>query len=143
MKSQKGITMMSLVIYVASFMLITGIVGTITTYFYNNMKIMDANIGSNAEYNKLNLYMAKLVKEKGTIIYKYDEDDGEYITFENGDKRNTFVKLGDILYYNNIKLCSNVDDFDVKVETDTGKPVVKVLFQVSGTVFSTQYVISN
>ena len=54
MKSQKGVTMLALVIYVASFMLITGIVGAITTYFYNNIKLIDTNIATNSEYNKLN-----------------------------------------------------------------------------------------
>lgn len=145
MKSQKGVTMLSLVIYVASFVLVAGIVGTITTYFYNNMKIIDTNIGSSSEYNKLNLYFIKQTKTDGVSIDSYNSSDSadKYITFLQADgTKNTFVKLGDILYYNNIKLCSNVEDFKTEVDTSTGKTIVKVFFKVSGTAFSTNYVLN-
>ena len=41
MKSNKGIAMVSLVIYVASFLVITTLVGTISTYFYNNINLVN------------------------------------------------------------------------------------------------------
>ena len=44
MKANKGIAMISLVIYVASFLVITTIVGTISTYFYNNMNLIDSSV---------------------------------------------------------------------------------------------------
>lgn len=139
MKSQKGVTMVTLVIYVSSFVLITGIVGAITTYFYNNMKLMDVNISSNAEYNKLNLYMANKTHKDGVQILKYGED---YITFlELDGSKNTFVRKGDILYYNTYKLCGNVEDFKVSVDDSTAKTVLSVLFKVSGTSYTTKYVI--
>ena len=46
MKSQKGITMLSLVIYVASFLAVTGVVAAITTFFYNNIKVINTDMGS-------------------------------------------------------------------------------------------------
>ena len=49
MKANKGIAMISLVIYVASFLVITTIVGTISTYFYNNMNLIDSSVWSSAE----------------------------------------------------------------------------------------------
>lgn len=147
MKSQKGVTMLALVIYVASFMMITGIVGAITTYFYNNMKLIDTNISTSSEYNKLNLYMAKYTKDENYNILKYDETDGKYITFEglspadNSLQKYTFVKLGDILYLNQAKLCTNVDEFKVSIDSSTGKDVLKVFFKVDGTAYSTEYVL--
>ena len=59
MKANKGIAMISLVIYVASFLVITTIVGTISTYFYNNMNLIDSSVGSSAEYTKLNFIKRK------------------------------------------------------------------------------------
>ena len=56
LKSQKGVTMISLMLYVASFAAITLVVGGITTFFYSNMQVLDDSIGSNSGYNKLNLY---------------------------------------------------------------------------------------
>lgn len=149
MKSQKGVTMLALVIYVASFMMITGIVGAITTYFYNNMKLIDTNISTSSEYNKLNLYMAKYTKDEDYEIIKYDETDGKYITFEGPSpadgslNKYTFVQPSgsDILYLNQTKLCSNVDEFKVSIDSSTGKDVLKVFFKVEGTAFSTEYVL--
>ena len=82
MKSNKGIAMLSLVIYVASFLVITMLVGTISTYFYNNMDMINSTVGGNAEYNKLNLYLVTLIKKKELSDIKvggYDYD---------GDKSN-------------------------------------------------------
>lgn len=142
MKSQKGVTMLSLVIYVASFMLVTGIIGAITTYFYNNMKIIDTSIGSSAEYNKLNLYIAKQTKNDGVTVKNNPEDENN-ITFVHTDgTQNTFVKKGDLLYYNYTKLCSNVEEFKINIDESTGKTVVNIYFQVSGKAFSTKYVLN-
>ena len=63
MKSQKGITMLSLVIYVASFLAVTVVVAAITTFFYNNIKVINTDMGSSSYYNKLNLYMANETKK--------------------------------------------------------------------------------
>ena len=149
MKSQKGVTMLALVIYVASFMLITGIVGAITTYFYNNIKLIDTNIATNSEYNKLNLYMAKFTKNEDMEIVSYGElNNSTYITFRGPSPTGTvmsytFVKpyISDILYLNKAKLCTNVDNFGVNVDESTGKKVLKIFFQVAGTVYSTEYVV--
>ncbi len=150
MKSQKGVTMLALVIYVASFMMITGLVGAITTYFYNNMKLIDTNISTSSEYNKLNLYMAKYTKNEKYKIIKYDEINGRYITFQGSSPKDnttietyTFVKPegNNILYLNQTKLCSNVDEFKVTIDSSTGKDVLQVLFKVDGTTFSTEYVL--
>ena len=63
MKSNKGVAMMTLVIYVASFFTITALVGTISTYFYNNMEYVNTNVGGSSEYNKLNLYILSKIKD--------------------------------------------------------------------------------
>ncbi len=49
--------MVSLVIYILSFVIIIGIVGTITTTFNKNIKDINMKSGTSSEYNKFNLYM--------------------------------------------------------------------------------------
>jgi len=49
-KSQKGITMISLVIYVGCFLAISGIVGAITVFFYNNTSLLNSEV-----YSSLNI----------------------------------------------------------------------------------------
>lgn len=148
MKSQKGITMLSLVIYVASFLAVTGVVAVITTFFYNNLKVINTDMGSSSYYNKLNLYMANEVKKSGNQVFKYDTTDlstgSNYITFkDSSNNKNTFVHEGNILYYNKIALCKNVSDFRVKVDSSKGKKVVNVFVEIDGTAYSTNYVVGE
>ena len=64
-----------------------------------------------------------------------------YITFENSDgSHNTFIKLNDIIYYNKIKLCENVESFKVIVDK-TGKESISVETVIQGKTYTSQYVI--
>ena len=139
--------MLSLVIYVASFLAVTSLVGVITTFFYNNLKVINTDMGSSAYYNKLNLYMAHEAKKSGNRIYKYDTDNPQqssYITFiDNSGNKNTFVKLGNIIYFNKIALCKNVDDFYIKIDNSNVKKTVNVYVEIDGTAYSTKYVVDE
>ncbi len=139
--------MLSLVIYVASFLAVTSLVGVITTFFYNNLKVINTDMGSSAYYNKLNLYMVHETKKSGNRIYKYDTDNPQkssYITFvDNTGNKNTFVKLGNIIYFNKIALCKNVDDFYIKIDNSNVKKTVNVYVEIDGTAYSTKYVVNE
>ncbi len=139
--------MLSLVIYVASFLAVTSLVGIITTFFYNNLKIINTDMGSSAYYNKLNLFMANEAKKSGNKILKYaqaSDGNNSYITFEdNLENKNTFVKLGDIIYYNKIALCKNVSDFNVKVDNSGVKKNITVFVTIDGIAYSTKYVVEE
>ena len=160
MKSQKGITMISLILYVVSFLLVTGTVAGITTFFYNNVQVLDDSIGSNSQYNKFNLYLLNECKKDGNELLAWRESDeskdisklvngsvkNKFITFEdNTGEKNSFIydDENSKLYYNLIKLCDNVEDFKMKVEEVNGKTVLKVFIKIEGTSFSTEYVIKS
>ena len=152
MKNQKGITMISLVIYVLSFAIIIGIIGTITVFFSNGMREMNQNAGASSEYNKFNIYMSKYTKNGYNIIpddYKENQDDEEeaakpYIAFEKDGEKIIFEKVGDILYLNNIKLCENVDEFEAKaLTTENGKDMLKTKLKINGVVYTNDYVIET
>ena len=83
-KSQKGVTMISLIIYVASFLTVTIVIGYITTFFYNNVNVMNDTVGMSADYNTV---MACLKKEA-----KKSDATQALVSA-------SFVKSGDILYY--------------------------------------------
>lgn len=168
-KTQKGVTMISLILYVASFFAITIVVGIITTFFYSNMQIMDLRIGSSSEYNKLNLYLLNECKKPGATIYAIKgtnkkSDDGsvttvseltnlndqslavmDFVTFKSDNGLNTFIydEEEKNLYYNSIKLCQDVNDFQMKLDKTTGKDVLVVLININGTSFQTKYVVGS
>lgn len=159
MKSQKGITMISLILYVTSFVAVTTVVAGVTTFFYSNMKIMDTGIGSNSSYNKFNLYLLNECKKADVSLYAWKDiklstgetsrlstvpTDNSFITFLNSDgTKNSFIydSTNKNVYYNSIKLCENVNDFQIKIDETTGKDVLTILININGTAFQTKYVV--
>ena len=52
MKSQKGITLVSLVVYIIGMVTIVGVMAVITTNFYKNINDVDTNINPLSQYTK-------------------------------------------------------------------------------------------
>ena len=167
MKSQKGVTMYSLILYVTSFLVITTVIAGITTFFYNNVEILDTKIGSSSQYNKINLYILNECKKTGTSLFAWQNTETEantdtptnksnlsavtknlatqtFITFNDGNgNKNSFIYVADEknLYYNSVKLGENIEDFKFKIDYSSGKTVLKIYIDIDGTVFTTEYVV--
>lgn len=87
--------MISLSLYIISFMIIIGIVGSITVFFSNHTKDINMATGASSEYNKFNLYMLEYTK-KGYQISKISGDinaQEQFVTFSKAGASDTFVKL--------------------------------------------------
>lgn len=137
----------ALISFVILFYIIICIVGLILNYFYKNITDLNKTVSTNSEYSNLNLYFLKTVKENDVKIKNYglvdDDNLSYYITFENDDgTTNTFIKVGDIIYFNNIKICNNVESFKIIVDK-TLKTSISVEAIILGNVYSSQYVISS
>ena len=140
MNSQKGITMISLIIYISSFLIVTGVVAGITAFFYGNTTLMTQELYSSADYNKLNLYLVKESEQKGNRVK--DSTDNNCVTFSNGDKF-TFDSTNKLLYYNSICICEDVQNFSVKTEYDSGKEVMKVIVGFTNKSYTCKYTMAQ
>lgn len=147
MQSAESKIIKSLIIYIIVFMIIICIVGSVSTYFHSNISNINSNLDSNSEVTKLNLYLLKIVKQDGVFIKKYglvnnDDLNSYYITFENKNGiTNTFIKIDNILYFNKIKLCENVEKFVIDVDNQV-KESVYVSVDILGKTYDLQYVIN-
>ena len=143
-KSQSGVTMISLIIYISSFLVIAGLIAGITSFFYNNTSLMDEEVYSAAEYNKLNMYLVKESEQKGNRILdiKLNDNNMIYIEFSNGN-RYTLDKTSNLLYYNSICLCEDVIDFTVEKEYNSGKEVLKVKVDFTNKSYTTKYTMAQ
>ncbi len=138
-KSQKAITMVSLVIYIGCFLVITGIIGAVTVFFYNNTSLLNSEVYSSAEYNKLNMYLVKESEEQGNSFVNFDDSSNMYtLTFSNGNVY-TFDKDNNLLYFNKICLCEDVQEFKVSTDYTTGKEVIKVKIDFTNKSYTTNY----
>jgi len=111
MRTEKGITMISLVVYVAVMTVVIGVMSSIITNFYQNTDAVQENIQEIVEFSKFNNYFLKEVK---TIDNKVDHisTDNNYILFTSG---NSFSISNDEIYYNNIKICDNVQSMQISL----------------------------
>lgn len=138
-KSQKAITMVSLIIYVGCFLVVSGIVGAVTVFFYNNTSLLNSEVYSSAEYNKLNMYLVKESEEEGNSFVNFDNSSNMYtLTFSNGNVY-TFDKDSNLLYFNKICLCEDVQEFDVLTDYSTGKEVIKIKIDFTNKSYTISY----
>ena len=68
MKSQKGITLASLAIYIVLIFIVIGMLATVTTNIQQNIKEKNADGEKMAEVNKFNMYFIQEVKRSGNKI---------------------------------------------------------------------------
>ena len=58
MKSQKGITLISLTVYVIVMAIVVGVVAIISTFFYSNINDTNVDINPITEYTKFNSFFS-------------------------------------------------------------------------------------
>lgn len=109
MKNQKGITLVSLVIYVLVMIAVLGIMGSIINNFSDNMDTIQVDVQEIVEFNKFNNYFLKEVKLRNNKVERVDNNNN-YILFTSG---NSFTLYNNSIYYNNIKICDNVQSMSI------------------------------
>lgn len=140
MKNNKGITLTSLIIYIAVIFVVIAALMRITTYFSSNMQDA-ADVSFETEFNKLNLYLLDEAKTVGNGIGGILED-GTQITFTNG---NTYSYNAEdkVVYLNGtIKICENIENcvFEKQV-ADNGKDVLILTIKINGIEKNVEYVL--
>ena len=141
MKNNKGITLVSLVIYIAVVMVVAAAVIRITTYFKNNMTDV-ADVSFEKEFQKINLYLLEESKTTGNGIDKITG--GTEIIFTNGNKYKYIASDKTIYLNDTIKVCENVESCTFSQKTaENGKSVIVLKIKISGTTKTVEYVIIN
>lgn len=141
MKNNKGITLISLVIYMAVIILITAMVMRITTNFSNNMEDV-ADTSFETEFNKLNLYLLDESKRTNNAIQEIVN--GTQITFSGGNKY-TYNIEDKVIYLNDtIKICENVESCLIEEKVaENGKSALDLTIKIGEIEKTVTYVIKN
>ncbi len=123
MKKEKGITLISLTIYVIVMAIVIGVMAIITTFFYKNME-NEFDIDPIAEYTTFNSYFSDEVNHENIRILECDTN---YIAFSNGVQY-SYIPENKGIYRNKVKICRNVTKCTFKRDIKNGKNVVEVEF---------------
>lgn len=106
MNNEKGITLVSLVIYIAVMIIVLSVMGSIISTFYDNTDGMNGKVEELIKFNKFNISFLKEVKANNNAVDRIETVNGEnYILFNSG---NTFLFKNSRIYYNNIVLIDGV-----------------------------------
>ena len=143
MKSQKGITLISVTIYVIVMAIVVGVVAIISTFFYSNINTATEGIDPLTEYTKFNSYFSDEVNHSKIKILECGttENGQNYIVFDNGVQYTYIPNQG--IYRNQVKIANGVDECTFTREIENGKDVVKVVFQSGGKTRETTYTLQN
>ena len=102
MKSEKGITLTSLVIYIIVATILIGTMAALSSFFFSNMTLIQDQDKYAPEFNKFNMFFIEDVKSnKSAIVEK------QKITFEDG----TIYQLNiqeQAIYRNDTKIAEEV-----------------------------------
>ena len=127
MRSEKGITLLSLIIYIILVTIVLAMLGFMTNFFFSNTKYVVNNAKDVAEFNKFNMYFVEDVKNNKTIYEIKDEEitfaDGTIYTYK-GNKDNS-------IYRNKTKICTNVEYCTFSKQTKKVDNTIKQIVTVN------------
>ncbi len=109
MKSEKGVTLLVLVIYVLIFSIVMGILANLSSYIYGNLKYVNDNSIDVSEFNKFNTYFIKNVKSNKDAKVN-NTTNGIQIIFEDGDIYE-YITNEKSIYKNKQKIAKNIKSF--------------------------------
>lgn len=145
MQSEKGITLISVTIYIIVMLIIIAVISVLTSYFYTNVEINSTKDTLNQQYVKFNSFLAEEVNKKGNKILEIGEtennsDSGnqKYILFSSGNQY-TYVPQNQSIYINKVKIAENITDCIFEKGEQNAKTTIKVIIKSENFEKSTTY----
>lgn len=126
MKSQKGITLISLTVYVIVMVIVVAVVSVISTYFYSNINSLSDTIHPMTEYTKFNSFFSDEVNHSNIKVLECKEN---YIVFDNGVQY-TFIEENKGIYRDRVKIANEVESCTFEYKIKNGKNVVVVTLKI-------------
>lgn len=134
MKSERGVTLISIIIYVIALTVIVLIIGRIITYFYRNINDFTAENKALSEYIKINTYFTDEINTKGNVVEAFGEN---YVKFAK--TQNQYTYQNGKIYINKAKICDDIDN--CKFSYDETKEKVSVEITIKGKNYYNTYII--
>lgn len=134
MQGEKGITLISITIYVIVMLIVVSVITVLTSYFYTNIDINSVSEDLNQQYTKFNSYFTEEVNKKGNKLLKIgqiesDTGNQNYIIFSSGNQY-TYVPQNQGIYRNQVKIAQNITGCVFTTnEEENGKITVTVIIQ--------------
>lgn len=126
MKSEKGITLISLTVYIIAMVIVVAIVAVISKYFYTNTSSLSKTTDPLTEYTKFNSFFSDEVNHPNLKIL---ECKTTYIVLDN-QVQYTYIPENKGVYRNRVKVCKDVENCTFQNEIKNGKNVIIVTIKI-------------
>ena len=127
MKSQKGITLISLTIYITAMTVVIAVMAIISSYFYTNVDETSKNIEPLTEYTKFNNFFTDEVNHMNIRVIDCKES---YVVFSNNIQY-SYIPENKGVYRNNVKICRNVESCTFSRKNQNQKDIIVVTMILS------------
>lgn len=140
MKSEKGVTLSSLIVYVIAMSIIVGTVAAITSYFYGNINGLTSRTEISKQYTEFNSYFVNEVNKNDNSVLTelLNTEEKDIIAFSSG---NQFKFAENGIYFNKIKICKDVNSCTFEYDEPTNK--ITVTMQINGKKLTNEYTMQN
>jgi len=139
MKSEKGITLISLTIYIIVMAIVVAVMAILTTFFYKNIKNVEMDIDPITEYTSFNSYFSDEVNH---INLKILECKSNYVVFSNGVQY-MYIPENKGIYRNKVKICNNIEECTFSENIKNGKSTIEVQFKAGNQTRKTTYTLKD
>ena len=131
MKSENGVTLTSLIVYIIAMVVVVATVATLTRYFYGNIDKLNDRNQSAKEYTSFNSFFTNDINIKGNKVLTEISPEKKLI-FSNGNQY-TFAKQESdstgLIYLNKIVICRDVKDCSFTYNDETKQITVNIEFK--------------
>ena len=127
MKNEKGVTLISLTVYIIVMALVVGVLAIITTFFYKNT-IDIKDIDPITEYITFNTFITDEINHSNIKVLECKDN---YIVFSNGVQY-TFIPANKGIYRNKVKICRGIENCSFETGKEGKNDVVRVVFKAQG-----------
>lgn len=135
MKSEKGITLMILIVYLVVMCIVIGMLGMVSELFFANTKYITENSKYISEYNKFAMYFIEDVKNNKNT-YKVTDTQ---VIFEDGTIYTYEKEPDNSIYRNKVKICNNITFCNFSKKEEVVDNITKNIVQVHMIIKGSKY----
>lgn len=128
-KSEKGIGLTSIIIYVIIFLVVVSIISLFTGFFYSNIDESEKNIDVTQEFTRFSSFFVEDINKTGIDVLECNQtDEQDYIVFSDGTQ---YTFKNNSIYREKVKICQNIYSMHFEsTQNENGKNIVQVEYKL-------------
>ena len=128
MKSEKGITLTSIIVYIIIMLVVISIVSVITSFFYNNVEDVGSQVDPSKEFTRFNSFFIDDINKSNSGVERCDEN-GKYIILSDGTQ---YTFENNSIYRGKVKISEGIESVEFETETNENeKEVVHIKYKLT------------